>query len=225
MMVKKSRRIILAEKRKEEHLEGEYLSRYSINYKEKDNHSIMPVSSLYLFQETTLGAGKMEQLMFDENILLLILPVIGRVQVQNREKQYEVDIGGALLLPNLSRKSCTISNEFENSDVHYLIAGFACNEPTEGLVQFLFCTDKLEILFEGASQCGLIKAVVGQWKGRAKGEYVSTTPNIFAWVIQGAFEIENCLLQKSDGLAVFQSEKIEFEALSNNAIIIFLEMA
>ena len=225
MIVKQSTRIILAEKRKEEHLEGELLSRYSISYKGKeDDHPTRPFGSLHLFKETTLGAGKIERLVFDEDMQLLILPLVGRVRVQNAKKQNQADIGEVLLTSIESGKPCNIFNDFENSEVHYAMAGFVSSESVEGLVSFSFTSDKQDTLFEEVSLLGLVKATIGQWKGRSEGDLVPTTPNTFSWVVQGAFEIQNCLLQKSDSLAIFGSEKIEYEALSNDAIIIFLEM-
>ena len=44
------------------------------------------------------------------------------------------------------------------------------------------------------------------------------------FVIHGAFEVENRLLESRDGLAIWNTDRIELEALSNEAILLLLEI-
>jgi quercetin 2,3-dioxygenase len=223
--VKQKTRIILSEIRKENHLEGKLFSRWSIARDDTNDHPTRHFGSLHLFSETTLAAQNKEQLVFDEDMQFLIIPIIGGVRVQHTKNQNTVEVGEALLISLESGEKCTIFNDFENSEVHYVVAAFASSEPAEGIVRFSITSDILQTIFNQVSERGLIKAAIGQWKGRSEGKFVPSAPNIFAWVVEGAFEIENCLLQKADGLAINGAEKIEFEALSIDAIIIFLEIA
>lgn len=225
MIVKQRSRIILSENRKQEHLDGKILSKYSIVHKDVKEHPTRHFGSLRLFSETTLGAQNKDQLAFDEDMQFLIVPLIGRMQVCYAKNQNVVHVGEALMMSTKSNEPFTLFNDFENSEVHYVIAGFASTEPVKGFTRFSLAPDKLLTLFDGVSQRGLMKAAIGQWKGRSEGEFVPTASNTFIWVVQGAFEVENCLLQKADGLVICGPEKIEFEALSNKAILIVLEMA
>ncbi len=45
----------------------------------------------------------------------------------------------------------------------------------------------------------------------------------FAFVLAGAFETEGRLLHERDGLAIWDTDKIEMEALSNDAMILLIE--
>lgn len=225
MILKQKSRIILSEKRKEECLHSKKLSRYSIVHKDVYDHPTRHAGSLHLFKETTLGPQNKEKLTFNEDMQLLFMPLIGRIQVNNVKSQNIVDVGEVLIISIKSNEPITIFNDFEISDVHFVIAGFSSNEPIEGITRFSLSPNKLITLFDDVSQRGLIKARIGQWNGRSDGEFLPSAPKTFAWVVQGAFEIENCLLQKADGLVLYEQKKIEFEALSNDAIVIFLEMA
>lgn len=218
-------RIILSEKRKEEYLNGKKSSRYSITHQDAGEHPTRRVGSLHVFSETTLGPQNKEKLTFDEDMQLLIIPLIGRVHVYSANNQNAVDVGEALIMSITSIEPLTLYNDFENSAVHYVTAGFSSSEPVEGIARFSLPPDKLVTLFDKVSRQGLMKVSIGQWNGRSEGEFTPTAPKTFAWVVQGAFEVENRLLQKADGLALHGQENIEFEALSNEAIIIFLEMA
>ena len=47
---------------------------------------------------------------------------------------------------------------------------------------------------------------------------------IYAFVIEGVFEVQDRLLHTKDGLAMWDAEEIDFEALSNGAILLLLEI-
>jgi hypothetical protein len=47
---------------------------------------------------------------------------------------------------------------------------------------------------------------------------------VFVYVIEGAVEFQNRLLEQRDGLALYSVTTSEFEALSNDAILLVLEV-
>ncbi len=52
----------------------------------------------------------------------------------------------------------------------------------------------------------------------------SSANSLYTFIVDGAFEIEGRLMHARDGLALWNTEKIELEALSNNAIVVVLEL-
>ena len=46
----------------------------------------------------------------------------------------------------------------------------------------------------------------------------------FVFIIEGAFEVQNRLLEARDGLSLWNLSKLEFEALSNDAILMIIEV-
>ena len=66
---------------------------------------------------------------------------------------------------------------------------------------------------------------IGQFSGREEVvKSVVDFPNVFCYVLAGAFEISGRLLQPLDGLAIWDIEEIDMEALSNNALVLMVEM-
>ena len=67
---------------------------------------------------------------------------------------------------------------------------------------------------------------IGKYQGRSEGTYRpgKTASGIFAFVVEGAFEVQNRLLEKRDGLALWNAEEIEFEALSEGAVLLLVEV-
>lgn len=66
---------------------------------------------------------------------------------------------------------------------------------------------------------------IGLYDGRKEGVYTVSQKNrsVFGMVINGAFELQNRLLETRDALLIADTETIEFEALSENALLILLE--
>jgi quercetin 2,3-dioxygenase len=64
------------------------------------------------------------------------------------------------------------------------------------------------------------------FEGRNEGTYSleNTSKGVFAYVLTGTFEIQNRLIQPHDGVAIWNIEELEFEALSNRAIIVVAEL-
>lgn len=48
--------------------------------------------------------------------------------------------------------------------------------------------------------------------------------SIFIFVIEGIFEVQNRLLHARDGLSLTDIDTVELEALSNDAVILLLEL-
>jgi hypothetical protein len=66
---------------------------------------------------------------------------------------------------------------------------------------------------------------LGNFHGREEGIHFLKHPRqgIFVFIVEGAFEVQNRLLQPRDGLALWNIDQIEFEALSNDAIMLLVE--
>lgn len=67
---------------------------------------------------------------------------------------------------------------------------------------------------------------LGLFGGRKQATYQLHNPEngLFAFVVNGAFEFENRLIESRDGLALQGITIAEFEALSENAILLILEI-
>jgi redox-sensitive bicupin YhaK (pirin superfamily) len=63
-------------------------------------------------------------------------------------------------------------------------------------------------------------------RGRQEAIYHKKNPKtgVFIFVIQGELEVQYRLMHEGDGLALWEVDEVEFEALSNNAILLILEV-
>jgi len=67
---------------------------------------------------------------------------------------------------------------------------------------------------------------IGKFGGRREANYLqkNNDAGFFVFVIEGAFEVQGALLQARDRLVLWDTEDVEMEALSNDAIILVLEL-
>lgn len=67
---------------------------------------------------------------------------------------------------------------------------------------------------------------IGLYDGRKEELYslYQKETSIFGMVINGAFEFQNRLMETRDAILLNEIEELEFEALSENALLIFLEI-
>ena len=65
---------------------------------------------------------------------------------------------------------------------------------------------------------------IGQFQGRDEAVHVLNGKGCFYYVLAGAFEIQERLLHAGDGLALWDIEQVDLEALSNNAVLLVLDL-
>ncbi len=198
--------------------------------------------SLYLLNDDTLQAGASLSLRVEINTTVLLLPVVGGLEYAgNRAGEAIVTTdflapGQVGVLQLASGMTYTVTNPYETEAINFLQIWFS--SPAENFVpgvqhtQFSLTTkNTLLPLFdpEYTQTNPRRHGYIGQFNGRHEETYLvngSTPPGhggqVFVFVLQGVFEVANRLLQERDGLALHYSHDalVEFEALSNEAIIL-----
>lgn len=97
---------------------------------------------------------------------------------------------------------------------------FSISNPLEDeLTNYVLC------LFENERADSLFRVQLNRYDGREEMEYRLSDPDsrVFIWVVQGAFEVKNRLLESRDAMLVRGLGDIDAEALSNEAILLLIE--
>ena len=190
-----------------------------------------PFGTLQLLNDDTLAAGKSLKMQVDENTEVLILPLVGGFEYENNIEQHDFIETGQLLTFTLKKgMSYEIINPYETELINFLQIWIKRNV----ISSFISKNEIISFNLENKNQLHstytpLSKnaCFIGQFGGREEGEYTlkNSKNGVFVFVIEGAFEVANRLLETRDGIALSNIEAIEFEALSNQAIILLLEIA
>jgi quercetin 2,3-dioxygenase len=189
--------------------------------------------ALLQVNDVTLAPLESLQVTANFDMCIVLVPTVGVIECWNVVKEL-VFTGNACRYMMSEGEELKVKNPLADRLVTYLQFNFKA-----GSVDFsdhLFAIEPLEKnknklveLFStpdiSSEQSNSI-ARIGMYDGRAKDTFLPAGGKnyIFVLILQGAFEVEDRLLEASDGLGIYDCRSMEFEALSNDAIILLIEM-
>lgn len=192
------------------------------NYQEESKNNF---DSLFLFNYQILTANQRHTITTQSDSLNYILPLYGGINFKD-EQQNNPLIATELIQQIVSNKESNfeISNPFEHN-ISYLQIGFKTKTISleNEILKFDFKKkNKLIPLFKNT----VANAFIAHFDGRKEGNYKQQNKQsgIFVYIIQGAFEFENILLESGDALSIKEIESVEWEALSENAMLLLIEI-
>lgn len=179
--------------------------------------------SLISLKEIILENGGEIQLEFQEARTILILPVYGEISTDVPAET--VGAGESLLATVPKGSTLKIRNSLEGEKTDLLLFEFEVQEPAKQLQKTSLdftVKNKLNSISENLQTPNFI----GLFTSRSEGIYTlkNQAKSIFAMVIYGAFEFQNRLLETRDAVLLWELSDIEFEALSDDALLIFFEI-
>ncbi|MES2880828.1 MAG: hypothetical protein V4676_01675 [Bacteroidota bacterium] len=189
------------------------------------------VNSFYGLNEDTIAPGRKITYPVKEDSLVVFIPVAGIIDYVDSENRISLLQCGEVQSFSLQEgNSFTITNPFENELVSYLHLWFTFPfyaGRKDDTLEYSLGKDKnnlTELITQAANE-SFVRIALGKFEGRKETEWLLTNNNhtAFAFVLQGAFEIENRLLEEKDGLALWNTKGLELEALSEDAIILLVE--
>ncbi|RZK75404.1 MAG: hypothetical protein EOO92_16310 [Pedobacter sp.] len=120
----------------------------------------------------------------------------------------------------------TLKNPYDDVLINYMMIAIKSEEKKPNSLTFL------DIDLSDLNKMNLItpdqtpfKVSIGRFQGRGENEYtINKTSMLYCFVLAGAFEIDGRLLQDRDGIALYSTDIIEMEALSDNALLLTIEL-
>jgi quercetin 2,3-dioxygenase len=208
---------------------GWYRSYITFNFKKYQHAHKAPFSNLYVLNDDTIAAGKNISQKIEEDTDIILIPIVGSISYKDSMgNKGIIEPGEVLILDMPANTRIKITNPYENELVNFLQLWVKTPGKTNyahpQMSRFSLTLNKNQ-LAEIFKQAGAT-AYMGQFDGRAETSYqlINASNNLFAFVIDGAFEMGGRLLHPRDGLVLWDIEEAEMEALSNNAIILIIEI-
>lgn len=192
-----------------------------------------PVGTLAVLNDETLMPECSHALWVEELCQIILLPMVGAIEVEEKGKEAQfVNSGEVLFLLASPGKDYTITNPYPDQAINYLQirindGQFLSTPMSSSGITVQFNLSETNVLLPVRGYNGSSAHLfIGQYDGRAEGIFTSWNANhsAFIFVIEGAFEVQNRLLERRDGLALRNVEEVEFEALSNGAIILVIDI-
>jgi quercetin 2,3-dioxygenase len=191
-----------------------------------------PFGALQLLNDDILRAGASMTMLVENATDVMLLPITGSLGYQVGALPEDFMEPGQVGILSLSAgNSYTISNPYETESINCLQFWFtntAASSAITSQTSFdLTNQNRLLPIFGATDSANHV--FVGRYGGREECAYQLTNlaNGLFVFVIQGAFDVANRLLQEKDGLSLVNltGGKVEFEALSDDAILLLIEVS
>jgi hypothetical protein len=190
------------------------------NYLNYNEQSRKPFGNLTVFNDETLGAQKSINYSLDENQIIVLIPLVGAIELNIEHTTDFIDVNQIRIFSLEKGESFSILNPYENDLVNFLQIRFSFGNIISNTVSF-----DLEIKNEilnliNNDNFGIS---IGIFNARNEGNYLIKQEGLFAFVLNGAFEFQNRLIENRDGLSISNISEVEFEALSENAMLLIID--
>jgi redox-sensitive bicupin YhaK (pirin superfamily) len=200
----------------------------TFNFGMYQDWSRKPFGILNVLNEVTLAPLQKTFTFLDTDTEVVLLPLFGGIDY--KDSLGDTDFIRIEQIKHISAQkgmSFELSNPYDFENVNYLEMWFTAKtknfKAKTNRFDFGFSErNKMNPLFEFSNTNGF----VGIYDGREEGFYTlkNYLNGVFVFVINGAFEVENRLLQEKDGLSLKKIATVEWEALSENAILLLFEV-
>ncbi|AEI49102.1 pirin family protein [Runella slithyformis] len=205
-----------------------FRSYHSFNFGSYQAENRAPFGALRVFNDETLAGEKSLKMTVDENSDVLLLPLTGALEYAIGPGETGLSAPGELLVLSAAKGTeFEITNPYSDELINFLQIWVRHNAPSVKTKRFTgsFEVEQKNQLYPLFSTHAT--AMIGKFEGRQEGMYTVQYPEkngVFVFVIEGAFEVQNRLLHPRDGLSLAHISKMDFEALSNDALLLVLEI-
>ena len=183
------------------------------------------IGTLQKLSDDMLGAGISLPVEAETDATVVLIPYIGDLLLTDASGETRLREEGQVYAWTVVKgETYEIRNPYADDAVNFFQVVFG-GHPTQLVLTKSMVMDNrpnaLLPIFEGES-----RILIGQYDGRVEGTYrvQSQSRCVFIFVIEGAFEVQNRLLQSRDGLALWNVDEVAFEALSQDAVLLLMEL-
>lgn len=200
----------------------------TFNYGQYYNEHKQGVGALYTCNDVVLAEGGNTLQHARHTGFNIIIPITGVVNYADYSCNIEAGAGEVLLIPVQADAGFTVNNMDADNQANFILLQIQDNDiagkkPACTMFDLDATADKMITIDQGANSFGIS---IGRFKGRSEALYHlhADTLAVFAFVIAGAFEVQNRLLHERDALALWDITTVDAEALSNNAVLLLIEI-
>lgn len=213
-----------------------FRSFHTFNFGQYQDESRAPFGNLQVFNDDTLAGGKSLGMQVAQNTEVILLPVVGALEYRNSlGKTGILEAGQIQVFAAAKGMEYEITNPYDTELVNFIQIWLKNDEPVfeadmqENSIDLETRNQLLPMFAPYAEDLTIQQeayAYIGKYEGREEAVYQLKNPDngIFVFIIEGAFEVQNRLMEARDGLSLRNLEELEFEALSNDAIILIMEI-
>lgn len=202
------------------------------NFGKYNNEHKQPFGNLYLLNDDMLAGDRSSNMLIEDDSYVILLPVSGAIVFKKQGHHSSLVAAGQVLVHFLhAGETFEISNPFKKDTVNFLQIWIKTDKKDKfgtGALTYENVNNKINQLvkiFPGKALANDLSfsISVGKFSGRGETTYIPSNNGCFLFVLNGAFEAAGRLLHERDGLALWDTNEIEMEALSNDAMVLLID--
>ncbi|MES1221652.1 MAG: hypothetical protein ABUT20_39495 [Bacteroidota bacterium] len=207
----------------------------TFNFGDYFNPYKRPFGNLYALNDFILAGAASLRLKIPEGFYVVLLPVSGAISYNDSSVQNELVAAGQAQVISVNREAeIVIKNPFRDEAINFLQVLIRSEKTSLEKAIYLSTYEDVNRfrnkpvqVFPGISDNSSLafSMHIGKFNGRGEAIYTlrQSSKGFFGFILEGAFEVEGRLLHARDGLALWNMQKVEIEALSNGAILLLIE--
>jgi len=209
----------------------------TFNFEDYQQEHKEPFGSLEVFNEEMLAGSGNITLTVDKDSHVILMPITGALTLNTTHGGTNtIDVEEILINTLPAKSTIHLTNSYQSDVISFLqirlkasrpiitnswlLSNFELNAGKNQLMPIVLPEKEQRVLHQFPFYLS-----IGQFDGRQEAIYrlKNKSNGFFAFVVAGAFEVEGRLLHEKDGLALWNTEEVELEALSPNALIVVIE--
>ncbi|MFM7858666.1 MAG: hypothetical protein ACKO96_43795 [Flammeovirgaceae bacterium] len=192
----------------------------TFNYFGSSKLSISKFDHSFSVQEIIIDVGSHFEYVVNKNELRGVLPIVVKVQVQNNAESFPVEVGQIRFDSLRAGDKRQYLNTLEKDPICLLEIVIDYQGKINSTVGLELPDNKLVQLPTFAAELNnTYDFFIGRFTTREKTTFTSTG-KVYAFVVEGAFELNERLLQRADGLLMENSQQVDFECLSLEGVLL-----
>lgn len=176
-----------------------------------------------LFADVFIPPGTMHNKWITTTGTLFIVPLFGAIECNVDTDETFIHINQVAQVSVKAGTKLRFKNVYPDHSVRFLLFLIKSDSAVPFQIQdyTLEAINKLHNLDVQASAA----VHLGQFEGREETvyHYKKENTSVFAYVLQGAFEFQNRLVETGEGICLWDQQAIALEALANNAYLVLIE--
>ncbi|MDQ1087727.1 pirin family protein [Siphonobacter sp. SORGH_AS_1065] len=205
-----------------------FRSLHTFNFGTYQAEGRMPFGVLQVLNDDTLAAEATLGMHVEQGTEVMIIPLSGGLQYRLADGRKGFASPGEILHLSTQSGSYEITNPYPDTLINFLQVWIKNPKAEErmGIEQIDLREMNTFLPLQKPANASNYRAFIGKYDGRMQSEYQITQlgASVFVFVIEGAFEVQDRLLESRDGLSLKHGRKVEFEALSSHALLLVIEI-
>lgn len=191
-----------------------------LSYQEESRNSF---GSLSILNDETLAPKKSIDYTLEEDQTIVLIPLVGALDVIYLDTSEFVTTNQIRVFSAKKGTHFTISNPYEKELINFIQLRFRSTTIISETISFTL-ENRNSIISITQNEYFSIGACILDARSEGFHSLKNKNYGIFAFVLSGAFEFQNRLIENRDGLKIWNIDSIEFEALSENAILLIIDV-